>query len=94
MTATPPGGNDDQITPPGDLLQLVTTYRHPDLLEIGITKTKHGAWAVLATLRPGVARPLAALDAARGRFEVVYEDPEPIQLGWPATPRQTDDEEP
>ncbi len=72
---------------PAQLLEACVHVRHPDVTEVGVTRTPDGRWALFVQVRQGTATPLCAIEAMAGDFPVLYEEePESMPIARPAFP--------
>jgi hypothetical protein len=80
-------GRPTSPEPPRRLLDVVDSFRHPEVTRIGLTTTAEGAWALMVRVRPGAHVPIQEIEAACGGCPVVYQDePEELPVARPAYP--------
>lgn len=72
---------------PKRLVEACLHLRHPDVTEVGVTRTPDGRWALFAQVRQGTPTPLREVEEMAGEFPVLYEEePEVMQIARPAFP--------
>jgi hypothetical protein len=72
---------------PERLLEACVHVRHPDVTEIGVTRTPDGRWALCVQVRQGTLTPLREVEAMAGDFPVLYEEEsEVMPIARPAFP--------
>lgn len=59
--------------PPRGLRKLARELTHPDVMNVGLTTTNEGEWAVRIRVRPGASIPLSGIGSRCRGFPVIYE---------------------
>jgi hypothetical protein len=53
---------------------MVQELRHPEVVNVGLTTTNEGNWAMMVRVRPGTRIPIPEIGFRRRGFPVVYQE--------------------
>jgi len=80
-------GEPAEPDPPEPLLQLSVRLHHPLVIQVGITTTIQGRWALYVTVPSDATVPIPEVESQAAGFPVVYEaEPAAPPRAWPADP--------